>query len=107
MNGGCCTLHFMPYQDGTAVDARYSIVQLFGARYEANNDYLIDFVVSILRIRPTKANIPIETFLCSKNNVAISSQTSNQNYKEKYCSNCGNPVNSRDSFCSNCGKPLR
>ena len=34
MNGGACTIHFMPYQNGTAINIRYSVVQLMGARYK-------------------------------------------------------------------------
>ena len=35
MNGGSCNIHLMPYGTGTAVNMRFSIAQLVGARYEA------------------------------------------------------------------------
>ena len=40
MNGGSITAHFMPYQNGIAVNLRYTIIQAFGARYQKHaQDY--------------------------------------------------------------------
>ncbi len=63
MNGGSLTAHFMPYQNGTAVDLRYTIVQAVGARYKAHaRDYIL-FINGILRAQGTLINIPVQQFL--------------------------------------------
>lgn len=63
MNGGSLTLHFMPYQNGTAIDLRYSIVQLMGARYKAHARDLILFTDSVLRIPGQMMTLDINIFL--------------------------------------------
>ena len=62
MNGGACTIHFMPCQSGTAVNVRYSIAQLFGARYEAYDEELTKNVVEILPVRNAIINSDPEQF---------------------------------------------
>ena len=62
MNGGACIVHFMPYRSGTAVNVRYSIAQLFGARYKAYDRDLTEFVVSILGANPIDIQIDAEVF---------------------------------------------
>lgn len=63
MNGGSLTAHFMPYQNGTAIDLRYSIVQMVGARYKAHaRDYIL-FINNIVRAQGTLIRIPIQQFL--------------------------------------------
>ena len=49
MNGGACTIHFMPYQNGTAINIRYSVVQLMGARYKKHAQDLTLYANNILR----------------------------------------------------------
>ena len=63
MNGGSCTLHFIPYGSGTAVDLRFSVAQLVGARYEAYDRALADKVISILRVPAQPLKINVEEFL--------------------------------------------
>ncbi len=62
MNGGACTLHFMPYGNGTAVNIRYSIVQLMGARYGAHERVMKERVQQLLNICASDMNIPAEEF---------------------------------------------
>ena len=63
MNGGNCTLHFMPYNNGTAVCVQYTIVQVMGARYGAHNQHILDEVEKILRIKAQNVNLTVEAFL--------------------------------------------
>ena len=63
MNGGSVTAHFMPYQNGTAVNLRYSIVQAFGARYKAHAHDLTLFVNGILRVAGQPIQLDVDRFL--------------------------------------------
>ena len=63
MNGGSITVHFMPYQNGTAVDLRYSVVQLMGARYKKHAEDLTGYVSKLIGIKAQPANIDINLFL--------------------------------------------
>lgn len=62
MNGGACTVHFMPCRSGTAVNVRYSIAQLLGARYNAYDEELTKNVVAILGVGSTIINGDPEQF---------------------------------------------
>ena len=63
MNGGACTIHFMPYQNGTAINIRYSVVQLMGARYKKHAQDLTLYANNILRANAQPANINVQEFL--------------------------------------------
>lgn len=63
MNGGSITAHFMPYQNGTAVNLRYTIVQAFGARYQAHARDYTQFADGLLHTTGKPANINIQQFL--------------------------------------------
>lgn len=62
MNGGRCTLHFSPYNGGTAVNIRYTIVQLVGARYVEHEKDLSSFVEGELKEQGKPAQIPMSVF---------------------------------------------
>ena len=62
MNGGACTVHFMPCKSGTAVNVRYSIAQLFGARYNAYDEELTKNVIGILHVGSTIINSDPDQF---------------------------------------------
>lgn len=62
MNGGACTVHFMPCKSGTAVNVRYSIAQLVGARYNAYDEELTKNVVAHLGVGSTIINSDPEQF---------------------------------------------
>ncbi len=79
MNGGACIIHFMPYKTGTAVNVRYTIAQLFGARYKAYDRDLTEFVVSFLGTNPIDIEISSEVF----EQYAISNQKINSETQEK------------------------
>ncbi len=69
MNGGACHVHFIPYKTGTAVGVRYTIVQMFGARYEAHDSDMTKFVEQELSVKATDVNIDMEEFLKDSNRV--------------------------------------
>lgn len=69
MNGGACTVHFMPYQNGTAVDVRYSIAQALGARYGAHCEAMTKYVEGLLKARSAPINIDVEEFLKPQNQI--------------------------------------
>ena len=59
MNGGSLTLHFMPYNNGTAIDMRYTVIQLMGARYQKHANDVLAFVNSVLQLQaqPVQINL--------------------------------------------------
>ena len=63
MNGGSCTIHFIPYQNGTAINIRYSVVQLLGARYKKHAEDMLLFANQIIRANAQPANINVQEFL--------------------------------------------
>ena len=118
MNGGACTIHFMPYKTGTAVNIRYSIAQLLGARYEAHDRDMTDSVVSILDTPAQVLSIDVETFLLPENKKSKEESTA-YNYTFKidrteqfvneinYCPSCGNKLGIGFSFCPKCGFKIK
>lgn len=69
MNGGACHIHFIPYKSGTAVGIRYTIAQMFGARYEAHDSDMVGFVEKEVGLKSTSINIDMEEFLKDSNRV--------------------------------------
>ena len=63
MNGGSMTLHFMPYQNGTAINLRYTIVQAMGARYKAHARDFTMFVNGILKSQGQLIRLDVNKFL--------------------------------------------
>ena len=84
MNGGVCVIHFMPHRTGTAVNVRYNIAQLFGARYAAYDRDLTEFVVSILGSTPIDIEIAVEVF---EQYVASAQKTNNETQEKRNESN--------------------
>lgn len=69
-NGGSCTLRFMPVDGGSAVNMRFSLAQLAGARYEKYAKDMTDEVIAVLGVMPARANIDVEAFLAQNGTVA-------------------------------------
>lgn len=69
MNGGACHIHFIPYDKGTAVGLRYTIVQMFGARYEAHYSDITKFVEKELGVLSSDININMEEFMDDSNRI--------------------------------------
>ena len=63
MNGGACTIHFMPYQNGTAINLRYSIVQAFGARYKRHAAEMTAYANNILKATGKPMKLDVNAFL--------------------------------------------
>lgn len=77
MNGGACTVHLMPHQNGTAVNVRYTIVQLAGARYGAYDKELTRYVDQILGVPARDIQLNADSFLLPQNQVTPSTPASN------------------------------
>ena len=124
MNGGGCHVHFIPYNNGTAVDVHYTIAQLLGARYKAHAKDLIDGVSKILSMHASEIKFDLdefqkveESFIASHNTYFAKSdnEVSAKPFieppvnkpieapKAKFCSNCGTAFGETALFCSNCG----
>ena len=122
MNGGACTLHFIPYNGGTAVDLRFSIAQVTGARYEKYAKDLTSAAMDVLGVPAQLFNLNIDEFLKENNKVtaqtAVPSPTeppiapftplgqpavSVQPSTAKICAICGAELSDSDLFCSTCG----
>lgn len=125
MNGGACTLHFMPYQNGTAVDLRFSIVQAIGARYNKYAQDLTNDASVVLKLPYQQANVSVDEFLKAENQLTehdirtVSSGTTQSlppvtavaaapvaapvAVAERLCGNCGKPLVDGASFCVHCG----
>ncbi len=69
MNGGACHIHFIPYKTGTAVGIRYTLVQLFGARYKAHDSDMTTFVNKILGASAKDINISMDEFMNDANRI--------------------------------------
>lgn len=125
MNGGSCTLHFMPMQGGTGVDLRFSIAQLAGARYERYATDLSNTVAAILRM-PAQRIVPnVDDFLKPENQITPDklsaekpalpeataepvkpAEPAKPTTPGKFCSQCGTALEPGDKFCNGCGTPV-
>lgn len=118
MNGGSLTLHFMPYQNGTAIDMRYTVVQLMGARYQKHADDVLGFVNSALGLQAQPVVLDINQFLAYEANtpsampqqqapVSAAPVQPQAAPAPRFCMNCGVPIQPNASFCTKCGAKLK
>lgn len=113
-NGGGCILRFIPCEGGSAVNMRFSIAQLAGARYEKYAQDLTDTVASLLGVYGQRVSIDVEYFLAPENQIgptmepmASPAEQSAQNSQTvNTCPNCGRTVSDSDKFCMSCGTAL-
>ena len=109
MNGGTCTVHFMPHHLGTAVYIRYTIIKAFGARYQAHDKDLTTAVEKILGKSAKEIYLDSELFLKPENKKvkpiyeAKDLVVNTTLGLAKFCSNCGNKFDENDKFCCKCG----
>ncbi len=114
MNGGACTLHFMPYKNGSAVNLRFSIAQLMGARCQKYAEHLTNGASAILNLPGTKINIDVEQFLIPANQVtkAVADQPQDGIPQEpsitgaNFCRACGSRLSPGYKFCASCGTKI-
>lgn len=133
-NGGSCTLHFAPYQNGAAVSMRFTLAQAAGARYEKYAQDLMNQVYQILGISGTLVQISVDYFLQENNKIHANSMTQPVSpasartipaqppkaepsckcavcgkaidAQAKFCTHCGSPATkANNKFCGNCGAP--
>lgn len=125
MNGGSVTAHFMPYQNGTAVNLRYTIIQAFGARYQKHAQDLTMHVDGLLGAKGALIQLAVEQFLDYESRTpsgvlpqqqapvqqipqqpASEQPFTPQQAQPKFCTKCGAPVAADTNFCSKCGNKL-
>lgn len=114
MNGGALTIHFMPYNNGTAVDLHYTIVQAFGARYQKHADDVLIFVNAALGAQAQRVALDLNQFLAYEAGVPAAPMTYASQPQvaqpaappKRFCTNCGTPTVPNALFCTKCGKKL-
>ncbi len=74
MNGGACTIRFIPHMNGCAVNLRFSIAQLAGARYEKYAIDLTNDAAAVLGVPSQNIKIDVNAFLAPENRVTAASQ---------------------------------
>ena len=124
MNGGSCNIHLMPWKTGTAVNMRFSIAQLAGARYER---YALDLNAAMqkfLPIPPVPMDFNMDDFLKPENQVTpatfrqaapavqIPQTPAPQFYQPAPAAPAPQPTPAAPApqavgFCANCGDALR
>jgi len=106
MNGGSLTLRFIPYNNGTAVNFRFSIAQAVGARYEKYAEDLVAHAVPRIGVMAQPCNIDVEAFLNPINQVsAFAAPAPAAMPAGKTCVSCGCQLNADAKFCMHCGAP--
>ena len=121
MNGGFVNVYCAPYQNGTAVEIKYTIIQLALARYKAHARDLTNYVNGILQTSATEMqNVNPNIFAgCEQNYQQGYPQQvypqqnypqqgyPQQNYPQQsvnvICRCCGNAVSSDAAYCPVCG----
>ena len=119
MNGGSVLIHFSEKDGGTLVQVRFSIVQLFGARYKAYDKLLTDLVIKHLGPQVTigpaieKAvndNEPEEIIEEKPVKEQIQEtkvvEESTPKPRPKFCGKCGYPLEPNGNFCGRCGAKI-
>ena len=135
MNGGSCCIRFMPCGTGTAVNMRFSLAQVAGARYERYAEDLNKALQAFLPIAPTPAKYNADDFLKPENQITpanlrqsaqpvfkeefqaepiaaaaqstvLTANTETPNADVKFCANCGNKMEADHRFCTKCGTPV-
>lgn len=113
MNGGAVTAHFMPFQSGTAVNLRYTVVQLFGARYQKHAADLTGFVNGLLQTQGSIIQLPLQQFLDYAAQAPSVRPVQTQSPQSPYvpprqaspgvCPQCGAQIPVQAKFCPKCG----
>lgn len=109
MNGGAVTLHFMPYQNGTMVAMRYSVVQLFGARYEKHATDMTSYADKLLGAGAQwNKQMKMTDFTAYEANLRGGAPVSSAPAAAggPVCPNCGSALTPGAKFCVGCGKPV-
>ena len=111
-NGGSVTVWFMPYQQGTAVNMRFSVAQLAGARYEKYASDLLARAVPMIGSQAYPCNVSVEEFMNQDVQAAPApslpqtpapSQMQEAAPAVRICSTCGQDIPREARFCPRCG----
>lgn len=114
---GAMTLHFIPYQNGTAIDIRYSLALVNGSVVEEIDYSITKEIVNFLGVAAMNIELPIEIFLDPNNQVVAQSNIPNpapqpapqapvQN-EFRFCPKCGAKHHIDANFCPACGNKLK
>ena len=114
MNGGSVHIHFAKRNGGTAVQVRYSIVQLFGARYKAYDKQLTDYVSRALGYEAEPLEVLGDKFFEGGDEVYPDANDDKPAPKainapkeeELTCPGCGKKVKAGSAFCPDCGHKI-
>lgn len=123
MNGGSLTAHFMPYQNGTAVNLRYTMVQSLGGKYKKHAQDYTQYIDGLLRVNGTVIQLDLQYFTDYEQRTpsgvlpqpmqqtmppqqAPVQQPSQQIPRGKFCTKCGAPTSPDALFCTKCGNKL-
>lgn len=119
MNGGALTIHFMPYNNGTAIDMHYTVVQAFGARYQKHADDVLIFVNAALQAQAQPIKLDINQFIAyeaevpaapvnpvPQNTAAPQPPQPQAAPVQQFCTNCGARLAPNANFCMNCGAKI-
>ena len=128
MNGGSCNLHFMPCGSGTAVNIRFVVAQLVGARYEAYAQELNKAMQKFLPVIPMPAKFNMDDFTKPENQVTPGTYrqsipaapvaapamanpapmpAAQTQFVSRFCTNCGTPLSEGSRFCTQCGAAVK
>ncbi len=125
MNGGSCTVRFIPCEGGSAVNLRFTIAQALGARYEKYAEDLTSYAERILNVNGQRSGIDVEEFVKPENKIYSASSASQPVFQSApqpapqqasqaapaksggFCPECGTSVMENASFCSECGTKLK
>ena len=121
-NGGSCTIRFIPWQGGTAVNLRFSLAQAAGARYEAYDRDLTAAASVIIGTVAHPTKVPVDYFLNPANHVVADAATPpapqptpipvppptpaptpKTETKDVFCIECGQQLPEGAAFCCYCG----
>ena len=116
MNGGACTVRFMPSNGGTLVNLRYSIAQLMGARYGAHAEAIEKAVYQTINLRGESTSVDAEIFvryekeqMLKQSGQCAPAQPAQHvaNAPTGTCTKCGMQYSSGQKFCVNCGEKIQ
>ena len=124
MNGGTVHIHLAPRGTGTAIQVRYSIVQLVGARYRAYDKLLTDHVAAVLgyaaepleeladayfeassaqpALTETKAIEVQPVEVVAEEVEEVPAPTG----RPQFCGKCGKRIDPEDNYCGSCGAKI-
>ncbi len=123
-NGGSCVIRFIPWQNGTAVNLRFSLAQAAGARYEWYDRDLTAAASAVIGAVAHPTKVPVDYFLNPANQVVANTQAPpapqptpipvpppvaapapapKTEVQGAFCTACGRQLPEDAAFCCYCG----